>query len=481
MILKQLMHFEKLKELVANGESSCLEFKKSTTQLKAAFETLCGFLNNRGGTVLLGVTDQGKIVGQEVSDATRQEIAKEIHKLEPPYEVTVEYIPVENGKEVIALHALELTYPPYIYDGRAYQRIQSTTVRMPQHQYEQLLIKRGHLKYAWDESSAVGYNVSDLDHEEIYRTLRQGIAANRISESALNDPVSSILERLKLVQDGALTNAAVVLYAKEVWPNYPQLQIMMARFRGTTKTAPFIDNQSFYGNAFQILNEASNFIRKHLFIESFYQEDSFERIDKPTLPVLAVREALINSICHRDYSNRSSHIALAIYDDRLELWNYGKLPNDLRVEDLSTAHHSNPRNKLIASTFYSRGFVEKWGTGTTKMIDMCREHGIPDPIFKEYSGGFSVTFTFKDPLGVPATKELPKDILSLRQQEIVSILKESGPLSPKMIGLKLKDKVTDRTLRHDLAFLKKLGMLNSTGRANSTVWFVQESQEGKKN
>src|SRR3989338_3651669 len=100
-----LMDIEQIKELVKQGESHTLEFKKSTTQLKAAFETLCGFLNGHGGTVLIGVNNSGMITGQEVTDNTKKEIAREIAKIEPPVNVLVNYIPVNNGKVVIVLTA----------------------------------------------------------------------------------------------------------------------------------------------------------------------------------------------------------------------------------------------------------------------------------------------------------------------------------------------------------------------------------------
>ena len=136
------MNIEQLKSIIKQGESHTLEFKKSTTQLKAAFETLCGFLNEHGGTVLIGVSDKGEIVGQNVTDNTRKEIAREINKIEPPVHIDVTYVPLDNDKSVIVLEARAEPYSPYVFDARPFHRNQSTTSRMPQHQYEQLLVKR---------------------------------------------------------------------------------------------------------------------------------------------------------------------------------------------------------------------------------------------------------------------------------------------------------------------------------------------------
>lgn len=467
------MNINDIQYLVGQKESEHLEFKKSTSQIKPVCETLCGFLNTNGGTILIGVTDNGHISGQEVTDHTKREIAHELTKIEPRINIQTLYIPLDNQKQVIVLQATKGSYCPYVYDGRPFQRNQSTTIRMTQHRYEQMLVERGHLNYAWDELPAVGYNVTDLNQEEIQKTISQGIEANRISPEALHESIPSVLKRLQLLKDERLTNAAVVLFANEVRPNYPQCHLKMARFLGIDKTGDFLDNQQIYGNAFTILAEASMFIRRHIPIAGSYQKDKFERLDEPAVPTLAIRECLINAICHRDYTDRSSSISVAIFDDRLEIWSNGLLPSGLTIEDLKTQHASLPRNKLIADIFYSRGFIEKWGTGTTKMINLCQSKNNPLPEFKEYSSGLSVTFKFKTPIELITNDKRvqPFNQLSLRQKKIIELLTNYNELSPREILEKLDENVPDRTLRKDLAALKSLGILDTFGQANATRWF----------
>jgi ATP-dependent DNA helicase RecG len=161
----------------------------------------------------------------------------------------------------------------------------------------------------------------------------------------------------------------------------------------------FIDNQRVSGNAFKIVSAAMAFAKRHLPIASFFEPGKIQRTDQPAVPPLALREALVNSITHCDYANHSSSIALAIFDDKLELWNNGMLPPQLSIADLRKKHASYPRNERIATIFYEQGWVEGWGTGTTRMIRYCQENGTPEPEFQEYSGGFSVTFPFKEPMG----------------------------------------------------------------------------------
>lgn len=471
------MDINDLKDLLKR-ENRELEFKSTTGEIHKACKTLCAFLNGEGGVVLIGVKNDGRIVGQMVADPTYQEIANDIRKIEPPVDVKVNYIPVAGDKFVIAMDVPAGDHMPYVFEGRPYHRVESETVPMSQHLYEQLLVKRGQLNHAWDEYVNDDYTIDDLDQDEIRTFVKRGVEAGRISDQALDENVGEILSGLGLLINGKVKNAAMVLFAKKVTPLYPQCMIKLARFRGLSELEDFIDNQQFYGSAFKIMDEANAFMRKHLTIASFFQPDSFIRIDKPTLPVLAVREALINAISHKDYTQRSAAITLAIFDDRLEIWNNGNLPRELTIEALKKKHKSYPRNKLIAKAFYMRGLIETWGTGTTKMIERCHEHGIPDPIFEEYSGGVSVQFMFAEPIqriGSVAAETKKQEIssinLSIKQQEILYILEQAEELKTAEILVKMENPIPERTLRYDLSVLRKLNIIGSRGRGGNAVWY----------
>jgi len=458
--------------LAKQGESPKLEYKTSTAQLKPAFETACAFLNRKGGVVLIGVKNSGEIIGQDVTDNTRQEIAREIKKIEPPAHVDVHYVPTETGKFVIVLDVIFGSHAPYVYDGRPYDRVESSTGLMSQHLYEQLLVRRGQLNHAWDTQIAHGYSIDSLDHEDIRHTVKNGVDKGRISIEVLNYDIDHILRNLELVRDEKLINAAVVLYAKDVKPDYSQCMIRLARFRGTDKSGDFIDNQRLYGNAFRIISAALEFAQRHLPIASFFEPGKIERVDQPAVPQLALREALVNSIAHRDYTNHSTSISLAIFDDRLELWNNGTLPPQLDIAALRQRHQSYPRNKKIAAIFYDQGWVEGWGTGTTRMIGYCRENDTPEPEFEEYSGGFAVVFRFKEPMGSTLQKRRfsEKGALSERQNKILEILAKEKELNVNDIYAQLDVPGSLRTVKADLSTLKKSGLIEQVGSGKLSLW-----------
>lgn len=144
-------NLEILNGLIAGAEGETVEFKETTGQLERGMETLCAFLNGTGGTVLFGVTDKGKIIGQEVSDKTKRDIAETIRRIEPFATIDISYTDIPGtNKSVIALSAEEQRYMrPFTYKGRAYQRIESVTSAMPQGIYNLLVMQRGGT-YAWD-------------------------------------------------------------------------------------------------------------------------------------------------------------------------------------------------------------------------------------------------------------------------------------------------------------------------------------------
>ena len=161
---------------------------------------------------------------------------------------------------------------------------------------------------------------------------------------------------------------------------------------------------------------------------------------------------------------------MAIYDDRLEIWNVGELPPQLAINNLREPHGSYPRNETIANVFYKCGWIENWGTGTLRMIGYCNQNKTPEPEFIQYSGGFAVVFKFKDPMGTAAFQKSAQIEISPRQREVLTILGNVDEMSLREIRERLQNPPAERTLREDLAELRNMGMIDSRGQTKSTVW-----------
>lgn len=465
-----------IKKFISQGESDTLEFKKSTAQLKPAFETLCAFLNGDGGTIVIGVSPSSNIVGQDVTDNTKQEIAAHITKIEPAVQFDISYIKVPQGKQLIIIQTPKGDHCPYVYHGRAYQRYQSSTSLMSQHRYEQLLVERGQLNHEWDDQIAMNYSVNDLDEEKILEAVHHGIMKKRLPASTIKKELSHMLEQFHLLENGELKKAAVVLFGKDTLAHYPQCELRMARFKDTTRHE-FLDSNIIHGNLFYLLNEGELFAKRHISVAAKITSKSFRRVETPQIPYDVVREALINALCHRNYIMRGGSVGLAFYSNRIEVLNSGGLQAGMTIEQIKKGY-SNPRNKRIAFVLHRCGYIEHWGRGVDEMIKGCISAGLPEPVFENETMEFKVIFPLSDQ-ALEAEKEgvieLPRDLTG-KQLDIIKVLtdQKGNPLKLKELQELLENHYPERTLRRELSSLKNKGLVERTGHTNKIVWFIKK-------
>ena len=210
-------------------------------------------------------------------------------------------------------------------------RVESTTVAMPQSVYNQLLLYRDGVKHRWESLPNKDLKLSDMDKEEIIKTVRMGIECGRLPESTGSD-IGRILEKFELMEDGVLNHAAAILFAnREMLKEYPQCLLRLARFKGTDKSE-FMDSQRINGNIFRLLDAAMSFLFKHLSLSG--RIEGLEREEQLSIPYKAVREAVLNSLAHRSYREAGGSVSIAIFDDRVEIENPGSLPPGWSVEKL---------------------------------------------------------------------------------------------------------------------------------------------------
>lgn len=463
------MYLDELFQLAALGESETLEFKSSTAELDAGMHAACGMLNTgAAGVVLFGVTDSGEVRGQDVGEQTMERVANAIRRIDPMADPSIFATSLDNGRSVIAIR-LPASERTHTFDGIPYQRLGKSTSRMPAVLFQQRLLEEAHHANSWENRPANGYTIDDLDHKQILMTVEESIRRQRLTDPNTRD-ISSLLLGFGLMRDGVPLNAAMVLFAKEgrLLPDFPQCVLRVARFRGTTKSE-FRDNRQFIGNAFELFMRAQQFWMDYLPIAGRVVPDQIARIDEPLYPTAALREAIANAICHRDYASRGASIDLAIYDDRLEITSPGPLRFGLAVEDLFVPHESKRWNPLIAGVFYRQGIIEAWGSGTLKMIELNQSAGIPAPEFVATRHSFTVVFR---PSAYRAPSRIETD-LSLLQQEILNTLAASGPVPLRELMRSLAGGAAERTVQENLQFLKSVGLVEYTGRTTSARWALR--------
>jgi len=480
---------KELPALVSQGESDTIEFKRSTGEMKEAMQTLCAFLNGMGGTVLFGVKPDGAIEGQEVSDQTLRDIVQAADRFEPPAHVSIHRVKVKAARDVILIVAeggREMR--PFVYEGHAYERVSSTTRRMPQPKYERLLVERGHAKRRWENLPAEGLALKDLDRKEILRTRELAIQQNRISPDTSRD-IGEILDRLGLRIDGVLTQAALMLYGKRFLPNYTQCLLKLGRFRGTEITGEIVDNRQEHMNAFAMVREGMEFLKRTMPLGARFPAGEVFREDRFPIPLDALREILLNAVMHRDYSHYSGYVAIAVFDDRIEIRSFGRLPTGITVKQLSGKHDSKPVNPLIAGAFHRTGAVEVWGRGTNRVIALCKGHGAAPPKFSEQSGFLTVTFKAQmvadgatQPESQPESSTSPALVQYQSLEERVLTLLGQGALPVSILSRRLGQKRVSGQLKVVLNKLLSDALIEFTipDKPNSRLQKYRLASEGEK-
>ncbi len=456
-----------IEALAAAGESETLEFKRSKGQRGEGTKGLCAMLNHRGGRVLFGIEPNGKVDGQDVGDRTIEDISQEIGEIDPPVFPSIDRIPLASGREVLVVSNAAGQNQPYSYKGKAYRRVGNTNLVMSRDEYNRMLLERLHGERRWENEPATGWSVADLDAAEMIRTIEEAIRRGRIEDPGTREP-EEVLRGFGLMKQGVILRAAVVLFGRSerLTAEFPQCLLRAARFAGTDKTE-FLDNRQFRGNAFELLAAAERFILDHLPIAGRVQPGQLERVDMPMYPPLALREALANAFCHRDYAIGGGSVGIAIFDDRLEVTSSGTLHFGLTPAALFGPHESLPWNPLVAGVFYRRGIIESWGRGTIRMAELAEAAGMPHPEIEDIGGGVSVRF--RPSVRVETTDRVGN--LSARQVRVLKFVADAaGGASVRRIAAELGVAESPWVVREDLAALKKLGLVRSTGWGRGARW-----------
>jgi ATP-dependent DNA helicase RecG len=332
-----------------------------------------------------------------------------------------------------------------------------------------MLLERLHGEERWENRLADAWTVRDLDGAEITRTIDEAVRRGRAEDPATRDPLE-LLRGFGLARDGVLLRAALVLFGltDRLEAELPQCLLRVARFRGSDRTE-FLDNRQFHGNVFDLLARAERYLRETLPVAGRVLPGLFERVDDPLYPPLALREALANAFCHRDYSIGGGSVALAVYDDRLEVTSSGTLHFGLTAEALFQPHESLPWNPLIARVLYRRGIIESWGRGTLKIAELATQAGLPRPEIEDAGGCVSVRFRpsrYVPPLRVSHD-------LTARQQNLLAIL-DAYPQGRALRQLReaLPEPAAEWETKADLAMLKGLGLIDTRGRGRGASWFL---------
>lgn len=411
-----------------------LEYKEGLSSSFA--RELVAFANSAGGRILVGVRDDGSVVGAKDSNDLRARIQDMARNCDPPVTVLVETV-----GDIVSVTVRESENKPVQCRDGFFWRQGASTQKLTRDEIRDFFRSEGAIRF--DTSLCLSFRYpEDFDPEKFTSWLRRsGISQRGDVEDILVNIDAAERSGGRLV----FRNAGVLFFAREVQKFFRQAYVTCLLGKGTDKVH-ILDRKDFAEGAVADIEQALRFIERNTRVA--YKIEELQREEVPEYPMAALREAITNATMHRDYFEAGANVFVEIYSDRIEVSSPGGLPKGLRVEELGS--RSVRRNPLIADLLHRIGFIEKAGTGIRRMRDAAVDHGCPEPQF-DPGGFFTATFWPTEASVVHATELGDRDQVGTKwgpsrdQVEILEFAREERALVELMEHLGRSNRTKFRT------------------------------------
>lgn len=367
------MENKKLLHLINKGENETLAFLASFDLDRIAV-ILSGFLNQKGGNLLLGVSPHKHITGINdgyVIDELRNQLSQKITP-ESPIEIIEESI---DDKTILIFKVSEGSKQPYICNGSIYFRKNTETVEADTSDIAQLLMERRKNELHWERQVTFGVDWEDLDEKLILKVMRQSQKNGRSTYKG--EDALEFLNHYGLFNNGSFSNACVILFAINPLKYFPQTRARITEYAEGKTDKALLRDDVFEGNLFKLRDQLEQYV-DNMGTRSIFAESEWRRIDFK-YPEKALQEGIINALIHRDYSHFNSHLTISVNANAFVIANSGHLPQELKVADLKKNHRSFPANPDIAHIIFLMGYIDKLGRGTIKIMEDCKKVGMKEP------------------------------------------------------------------------------------------------------
>jgi len=422
-----------IEEILKYPENKTLEHKENSDSHHKILKTIVAFANTAGGILAIGIRDKDRsIIGVENPLLEEERLANLINDcLQPKIVPNIEIITYRN-KILVLVEIFPGPSKPYFvkqlgpYKG-VYYRVGSTNREADQDIIDEL--KRSVSRQYFDENPMPNVNPEAIDFR---------VASGFFSKKRqLNDRDLETLQLLVNYQGKKVpTIGGIILFSSQREEYFPDCWLQAGCFAGKDKSK-IIDSREFHDYPFESIENAIDFVKKFSLLS--YEIIGAKRKENWSVPLDAIREAIVNAYAHADYSQKGAPIRLSIFEDRIEIENPGLLPFGLTIPDILQGA-SKIRNKVIVRVMHELEYVERWGSGIQRIIASCRDLGLPDPEFREISTRFRVTL-YTLPITAPKIDEIDSNIIDcirnsegLGTSEIASIIR----ISPRMTRERLK-------------------------------------------
>ena len=434
-------------------------------------EWICGFANAQGGKIYIGCNDDGKVVGLSNTRKLLEDIP---NKIRNAMSIVVDVnLLIQDGKEYI-----EIVVPPYPVaiscKGIYYYRSGSTMQTLSGPELESFILrKRG---ASWDNMPLPGFTIDDIDDSLVEKFKKLAAKKGRIDKSVLEESKVDLMEKLRLTNARYYTNAAMLIFSKD--PDKWQLGAY-TKIGYFETDADLLYQDEIHGSLLEQIDE----IMKVLYLKFMKAKISYEgiqRIERYFVADEALREALLNALCHKQYES-CTPIQISVYEDRLYIANCGKLPENWTVDNLMSKHASKPYNPSIANVYYLAGFIESWGRGIEKICQACDEDGSPRPEYTINPGDIMIKFTASEDrvIRIGGSQRVTEKVTTKvtvkvtdKEDEVLNLIREDPGYSMDEIAKKLS--VSRKTVAARIKSLKEKGILERIGATKNGHWQIHE-------
>jgi ATP-dependent DNA helicase RecG len=451
-----------IRVIINRGEGVKTEFKSSPADPQRIAEIVCSFANAKGGCILIGVADNKQIIGVEIGRQTIERLTDTIvDNSDPKIYPQFSTVKIEN-KPVIIIKVEESHDKPHSAYGRPFIRVGKTTKPMSRSEYERLLIKRSKTDIQYDSEACPGAKLKDIDWSKV-KWFRE--TYKDITGKAITSTDEKLLEGLGCIRKGRVLNSGILLFGKQPDKFIPQNQITIVRYPGEGVSDSYLDIKDFYGNLFDMIDKADDYIKEHIQIASRLIPGQIPREEIPEYPMYAIRELIVNAVAHRDYFISGSRIIVKMFKGKIEYSSPGGLPAGITPKNIMNRQSS--RNPILVKVLNRVKYIEAIGDGIDRIIDAVKAHPMKPkyPVFNDV-GNTVIVYLFGADLST--IKEEPKYDLNERQKKLLESLGSEEMISSSSYAEMFS--VDERTARRDLVDLVKHCLLNKEGQGYKTVY-----------
>ena len=439
------------------AESQNIEWKESWRD--EYLKWICGFANAQGGKIYIGCNDNGKIVGVENFKKLLEDIPNKITQ-------SLGIVADVNLLEIDDKEYIEIVVPAYStsisYKGVYHYRSGSTKQILTGPALESFLNgKRG---VTWDNMPIPAFTMADVEDSVVNKFKELAAKKGRIEPSLLEESKEVLLEKLHLTSGGYLTNAAMMLFSKdpEKWQLGAYVKV------GYFETdADLMYQDEVRGSLIEIVDKIIELIYfKYMRAKITYV--GMQRRERYFVPEAALRETLLNALCHSQYSY-GVPIQISVYADKMYIANCGQLPDNWTAENLMGKHASRPYNPNIANV-YLAGFIESWGRGIEKICEACKSDDLPMPEFTINPGDIMVKFTAPEERIVRGPGGVTEKVTE-KEKEVIELLRIDPGYTYADLAQNLK--VSRKTVSDRIKTLKDKGIIERIGSDTKGYWEIK--------